>query len=1261
MQGPVDPILTTVLTVIGEKLLAELAGRAAGAMGRSRIDAAITATQQKYPNVIVEEALSAWTRSDDFRELLQRFVAGERDFGHKDFVESFVLVGGFSLPSQTELYSTAEDILATFLAEVQVLLYASNEGNVAIAARQEVLHDRTHSGIRDLATAVETLAAEVNVSLDDQRSRSGQQVLHAQIDRARELLTQGKLDSAQIVLKQIRDALPSDADVDVRFRLETNLGFAAAELGDDVGARRYLGSALQLKPLDPTALANAAQAELAASNTARALDLARRAWDAEKNAHTATSLILTLRASGRRDEVRVLVGSETWMQIDPLCLAVLGQSSLEDGEIAEAIRLFRESLALDPAVPRVWMQLASALVRHVQEALLLDVPVSWRMSDQLRRELEEAEALLATASASLKTREPRAAHLDALAFRASVLLMLDRPDEAVEECDYVLHEAPTHIVAMRTKGVAVAAKNPSLAADLLEVAWGLTTDDPMVGIALANAYGSSGRLADGEVLLRVMRDPRSRDRLQINVLMGLADILRRAGKDAEVRATEAELLADWPEDPEAILGAARIRRSRGDQEGALELLRPSLEAAPAGMAAQIALELADLLMERRDYLDASHALDGVVDDKAPLWLRQRYAACLFNAGRLKDALAFAKRQRGDGPPLAGISEVEAEVLLRVSDLAAARGLLEALANQEGERADLWMKCAQIAWQQRELASARGFLRRLAPGDFAADPVGLMMLAQLRRELNEPDALPAAYQARRLAFDQPRMHLAYMAVFLGREEADEALFRVNQVDAGCTVLLERDSETQVWTIEDDKPDGGRGEIPSAGSLAQRLIGHVAGDVVVLKEGGLEDLRYQIKEVKSKYVQAFQDTIQNFSSRFPDEHGFDRVQIRNDDITPLLRMLDERSERAAQVLELYAKRLLPLATVAQLLGVPLIEAARDLREWSTQTVLVSSGGPGDADRERRSATTEVVVVDPTALLTIDELGLWDVLPGLFKRVLVPQPIIDELGEALREPVGRQSGTAAKVGEQYVMRDVDQHELDERRARQERLLARVRTELEVVPATGILDIEVRDVTRSVEMLGTGSFAALHVARVEGAVLWSDDLGLRGLAANDYGVDGTWTQPVLQRAVGDSAIPQERYQGALFRMAEWRFLAVRITGEELAAILGRQGGVLTSAAGHVVGFVLGADFDQTYAISLAAEAIRGVWLQRMLLPRKQLILDLMLSSLVRGRNATWVLGQLRARLSRRLQLVPQAEAEVLRSIDLWIAVRRLPSQASL
>jgi hypothetical protein len=374
-----------------------------------------------------------------------------------------------------------------------------------------------------------------------------------------------------------------------------------------------------------------------------------------------------------------------------------------------------------------------------------------------------------------------------------------------------------------------------------------------------------------------------------------------------------------------------------------------------------------------------------------------------------------------------------------------------------------------------------------------------------------------------------------------------------------------------------------------------------------------------------------------------------------------MLDERSERAQQVLDLYGRRLLPLATVAQLLGVPLIEAARDLREWSTHTVLVSSGKLEEFDRERHNAATDVVVVDPTALLTIDQLGLWAALPGLFKRVLIPQQILDELGEALREPVGRQSGTAAKVGEQYVMRDIDQHELDERRARQERLLAKVRTELQVVPATGILDVEVRDVTRSVEMLGAGSFAALHVARVERAVLWSDDLGLRGLAANDYGVEGTWIQAVLQRAVGDSAIPQERYEDALFRMVEWRFLAVLITGEELATILGKQGGVLTPAAGHAVGFVLGADFDRSYAISLAVEAIRGVWLQRMLLPRKQLILDLVLSSLVRGRDAPWVLAQLRALLSRRLRLVPQAAAEVLDSVDLWVAVRRLPSQRSL
>jgi hypothetical protein len=240
---------------------------------------------------------------------------------------------------------------------------------------------------------------------------------------------------------------------------------------------------------------------------------------------------------------------------------------------------------------------------------------------------------------------------------------------------------------------------------------------------------------------------------------------------------------------------------------------------------------------------------------------------------------------------------------------------------------------------------------------------------------------------------------------------------------------------------------------------------------------------------------------------------------------------------------------------------------------------------------------------------------------------------------------------------MGDVDQNELDDRRARLETLHERARQELEVVATSGILDVGAEDVTRSVAMLGQGSFAAIHVARIEAAVLWSDDLGLRSVARNDLGVNGTWTQPVLMRAVQASVIADDRYQSALMSMAEWRFSATWLSGAELAAAIGKQAGALTPGTSHAVGFLLGTDFDQAYAITLATQAIRGVWLQPLLLPRKQLVLDLILSSLVRGRDARDVLSGLRAQVAQSLRLVPQAQVEVLESIDLWAAVRRLQS----
>ena len=59
-----------------------------------------------------------------------------------------------------------------------------------------------------------------------------------------------------------------------------------------------------------------------------------------------------------------------------------------------------------------------------------------------------------------------------------------------------------------------------------------------------------------------------------------------------------------------------------------------------------------------------------------------------------------------------------------------------------------------------------------------------------------------------------------------------------------------------------------------------MGKRAGSTIVLRKG-LENLSYEIMAIQSKYVRAMQDTVEEFSTRFPENLDFFQVEVEDND--------------------------------------------------------------------------------------------------------------------------------------------------------------------------------------------------------------------------------------------------------------------------------------------------------------------------------------------------------------------------------------------
>lgn len=1248
-----------LLVAMAGKLLGLTAKHAASRFKDTPVERAIDTTQGVFPNVAVDVALYRWCQSDDFRGLLKEFSEGKRSPEYGEIVSSFVREGGFHMPEPAQERKLATEILNTFLAVLAEELYRSDDGVVFHARREEILHRETQQQLGSIAETqsaisgkVEGLPDELRLAIRDELGTAPEPTeapVHARIDEARDLLLKGKAISAQEILEKVRDSLEGkQATSGLHFRIGTNLGACALDRGDYQRARTEFGRALQAEPDNIKALSNAAYGEVLAGDPARALKLARRAHSVDPLSTYAIGILIhALHAAGETDELDALVAERPTIEADAQCAAALGQVRLEQRRYEEAVQYLRTSISEDPVNAYVQVQCGVALVQGVQTSLRSDPPLNWRLPPDAEERLREADAALGTAIDLLETHEGQELQQDALANRAAVRSMLEEVDDALADCNRVLARNPEHQAALRNKGLLLVDNDPREAVLCLERIPEAERDIALV-VALARAYGDMGEVDRARSVAETAWDSQAQQREQIQLAEVLVHSCWRLGDPDATQAIMESVVARWPSDPEVLWLVGRQRRREGKKDEASALLQEALAYANGNLRDRIALDLADLSFAIGEYAQAADLYKTLVDQTAATPVQERYVISLFNAGRLGDALSFARDLRGDGRPLPVISEVEALVLHRIGDLEKAKQLLLDLSDLEPQKEKHKLRAAWMAIERGASAEAKKILESISMQTIEDDAEGLMQMAHARLALALPNVLPVAYRARRLAFDDPAIHLAYVSAVLNREQTDNALLNPEAVGEDVAVRLGRGDAEHVYIIENDKPDKGRNELSSSDPLARKLIGARSGETVFIEE---HDTNFEIKDIQSKYVFAFQDTLTRFPELFPENRDLRQIPVQDEDISKVLAMLDERSKYVERVMDAYKTNPLPLATVARLLGRSVVDVWIGLTAHPDQGMRVSSGLASDEERER-AAISEAgsVVLDLPALLCINAMGMTDAVHERFEHVFVSQGVLDEINSKLSDYSGAvASGVMGKMGDQYFMQDIPPESIDQEKALLEELQAFVRTKGNVLPVTGLLELEPQKYQQLVESIGPSATSSLLLARDRDAVLFSDDLGLRLLAASEWNIQGTWSHPMTLDLVNKELITRDQYLESLRRMALWNYQFLSISGADLLGILKLNELAVESPTPQLVQSLLGPDYAEEHVLRVAAELVRGIWMEPILFDRKVLLLDLILAAMVRGRS-TQILERLKAGLRWRLRLIPLAQEAIFEAIDLWV-----------
>jgi tetratricopeptide (TPR) repeat protein len=936
-----------------------------------------------------------------------------------------------------------------------------------------------------------------------------------------------------------------------------------------------------------------------------------------------------------------------------LCTLTLGSLRYKEEQYEEAERWLRISLEKDSEDPQTYSLLSEAIFIPLQASLRGDPPLPWQLPEPVASRAREAEGLLTRAIEILERQENRSRLRTALVNRAAIRLTLGMFPEVLQDCDCVLAEDQTDNMALRNKGVALLQLDRATeAADCLE-----RITDPeersTTILILAVAYWQAEAYEKVVTTLMPRWSLDAEARQQIDNGDMLASAYMKVGKEKEAGEVVRQLAERWPGDPDVLAALARQRRREGKLEEAGALLREAISYARDHQRQHIALQLADLHYEQGNYSEAAALYAPLVETHIDSPILQRYLIALFNAGSYREALTLAQSLRGDRPAVPTVTEIEAMILEHVGDLEAARSLRIKLSEVEPKKVWHRVQIALLEIRLGERERAKGTLSEIRFEDIKHDAKVLMQVAKARTVLGMGDILPLAYRARQIAFGDPDIHFAYVALFLRRDDADHSLLEPSEVGVDCTVHLKRNGETRRFTILNEaSANRDRDELALADTLAVKLLGKHKGDEVVLKDHPFERLAYEVVDVQSKYVFAFQETISGFTTWFPDHPALHRVEFKKGDPSKIKTLLDARQKHVSEAKHLYLTHNLTLGAFARMVGSRPIEVWAGMMSSLDDIVIASTGAIEESRKEAELlASAQELVADLTGLLTFEYIGLLDRLVVGFRRIIVPQAVLDEINETLTERFfgPRPTMNLWKEGDQYLRRETTVEAQKEGQEFLERIRSFIESSAEIVPASAMLDFEKTKFEEVRELLGHDAIAAALVARERKLLLFSDDLGLRQLARNDWQVEGVWSQTILVALRDRGIIREEDYREAIRRLALGNYYFVSIKADDLMWVLGRNNMKPTYEVSRMLSLLEGPDCSEETAIRVVADLIRKLWLEPILYDQKLWGLDLALGALTKGRMVSGIIERLKAALRARFRLMPLALPVIFRSIDLW------------
>jgi tetratricopeptide (TPR) repeat protein len=1111
----------------------------------------------------------------------------------------------------------------------------------ALATRVEDIPSRVVEQLRAVGLVAETGAAADALSAEYNR----------ELDSFRALADRGQPRTALDLLCSFEARVWANAPGPVRYRIFAVRAYCHDALNERHEAGRLLTEAETLDPDRPAARINAAYAALLRGDAAEAR---ARIEAFVRNGGEIDSTAAAILVATARDDPAVA---------DPL--ALIPESLHDDPQVAFAIGQFHRHRS-DLELARRYLDRAAQGQRRepkiafaefiLERTIASDLAAVGHLTDKQREDVGYARVILAEVWAGVTGTQVEAAHLNVGHNLVNTLRMLGRAEEARRLNREVRqrHQADTDLLRQAAylamedgcvEEVLRLMEEPA-ASKLAERCWFVGEVEAVAGHWDAVLDALAG-IADA-ILPSHLRQA---------ALRLHAEGLARTGGAESAAAFLAGIETAGEAPLTVALARADVARTLRDREAQRRHACEALDLLPADAPASPRVVVAEALFEAGEAGLAADLLQPLIDTAHPSILLERYIQALFRDERDTEALnAIARIPEHERRAVHW--SMKAAIEERSGDLRAAIASLEALLQLKPDATSYRLDWLSFHLRLDERDTVATFLER----PLAVEPgTQEMQLAFIYEEIGRhDDALAVAYQALRHADADPAIHQAYIGLLLRPHAEPDDLIDTHEVGLDTAFVVEAEGERDTYVIEaEGSREGAAIRLAPTHPIAQRALGHKAGEDMVLDETEFGHTVGRIVSVKHKYLHALHDAMQRFNRRFPGARGLLRLAVQDtEDTFRIFRELaNDHAERATQLRDYYLGNAVPVSMIAHLTGRHVLEVAAAFAAEDGPGVqcCVGSGPERAAASDALARASGRVLLDGLTALNAFNLGVQDVLVGAFGKLGVTQQTIDELSTLiLRREQGR-SGfmVVGRKGDQLVRQEVTADQVEASLRHLQSVRQWLLTKCERVPAR-FRERPEPLFREFMAIAGDEVPAVLGALSHSGRLLLSDDLHLRNVANAAVGAEGAWLQAALMYCVQRGAMTRERYEATMLHIAQTRYHFISLdAGILLHAARESDWGRLPMWAA-VIRHLSGVNVDLATTLPIVGIVIAQIWSSPLYRSERDRITGSLLNAILAGHWAdTQNVLQVLADASHAFNWQP----ELVTSLRAWCRGHFLPA----